>query len=70
MLAKAAAACIPARSRGGGCNLVASAQAVGARALPGEGCSCTVLVLGRSSRLGASPQSGGGADNLCEKADV
>lgn len=40
MLAKAAAACIPARSQAGGCNLLAaSAQAVGARALPGEGCS-------------------------------
>ena len=38
MLAKAAAACIPAESPGGG-GLAARARAAGARTRPGEGCA-------------------------------
>nr|XP_020731989.1 mitogen-activated protein kinase kinase kinase 4 [Odocoileus virginianus texanus] len=39
MLAKSAAACIPAKSRGGGGGLAASARAAGAGTRPGEGCA-------------------------------
>ncbi|XP_043313234.1 mitogen-activated protein kinase kinase kinase 4 isoform X1 [Cervus canadensis] len=39
MLAKSAAACIPAKSLGGGGGLAASARAAGAGTRPGEGCA-------------------------------